>query len=65
MTNAASKPPVASNNLRGIARHAPEAQAVSRDARAGLANLGFAAATGRYLALLDYDDVLSRKPTGC
>jgi hypothetical protein len=28
------------------------------DARAALANLGFAAATGRYLALLDYDDVL-------
>jgi hypothetical protein len=28
------------------------------DARAALANMGFSAATGRYLALLDYDDVL-------
>jgi len=28
------------------------------DARSDLVNLGFAAATGRYVALLDYDDVL-------
>lgn len=34
--------------------HAPE----PADARSALVNTGFAAATGRYLALLDYDDIL-------
>jgi hypothetical protein len=38
--------------LLNYAAPAPE------DARAALANIGFAAAAGRYLALLDYDDVL-------
>lgn len=34
------------------------APADPQDARSELVNLGFAAATGRYVALLDYDDVL-------